>query len=118
VVAVLRGEATAERARRLMRSGMVMSSVNLGEVYYALIRSHGEDVASERAAAVRRAIAVEDPNWTLVVAAARLKATGGLSYADAFCVATAQRHRVPLYTGDPEILALDVSVRTIDVRSA
>ncbi len=117
VVAVLRGEATVRRARRLVRSGMLMSSVNLGEVYYALIRSHGEDVAGERAAAIRRTVGVEDPDWPLVVAAARLKAAGGLSYADAFCVATAQRNRVPLYTGDPEILALDAPVRRIDVRA-
>jgi PIN domain nuclease of toxin-antitoxin system len=96
---------------------MVMSSVNLGEVYYALVRSHGEDVADDRTASVRRTLRVEDPDWPLVVAAARLKAAGGISFADAFCVATAQRHRVPVYTGDPEILALDVSVRMIDLRS-
>jgi len=31
-----------------------------------------------------------------------VKATGGLSY-DAFCVATAQHLKAPLWTGDPEI---------------
>jgi len=35
------------------------------------------------------------------------RAQGGLSYADAFCVATARRHRAALYTGDPEILHFD-----------
>ena len=94
-----------------------MSSINLGEVYYALVRSHGRDVAEDRTAAVRRTLRVEDPNWPLVVAAARLKAGGGISFADAFCVATAERHRVPVYTGDPEILALELPVRVIDLRS-
>lgn len=95
-----------------------MSSINLGEVYYALVNSHGLAVADDRTAAVRRVIGVEDPDWRLVVAAARLRAGGGISCADAFCVATAERHDAPLYTGDPEILALDVSVKTIDLRSS
>jgi PIN domain nuclease of toxin-antitoxin system len=116
VMAVLRAEPTAARARTLVRGGMVMSSINLGEVYYALVRSHGRDVAEDRTATVRRTLSVEDPDWPLVVAAARLKAGGGISFADAFCVASAERHRVPLYTGDPEILALELPVRVIDVR--
>jgi predicted nucleic acid-binding protein len=117
-MAMLRGEPAAKRARALMHAGMAMSSINLGEVYYTLLRSHGMAVADDRTAAVRRAIRVEIPDWPLVVAAARLKAGGGVSYADAFCVATAQRHNVPLYTGDPEILSLEVSVKRIDLRAA
>ena len=58
------------------------------------------------------------PDWPLVVAAARLKAAGGISYADAFCVASAERHQVPLYTGDPEILALQIPVQRIDLRGS
>jgi predicted nucleic acid-binding protein len=117
-MAVLRAEPAAERARALMRRGMAMSSINLGEVYYALVKSHGSAVADDRTAAVRRVIRVENPDWPLVVAAARLKAGGGISYADAFCVATAQRHDAPLYTGDPEILALQLPVQTIDMRAS
>jgi PIN domain nuclease of toxin-antitoxin system len=117
LMAVLRAEPAARRARQLVRTRMVMSSVNLGEVYYVLMRSHGTDLADERTTAIRRTVQVEDPDWPLIVAAARLKAAGGLSYADAFCVATAQRHGVPVYTGDPEILALDVPVRIVDLRS-
>jgi predicted nucleic acid-binding protein len=116
VLAVLRAEPAAKRARALMRKGMGMSSINLGEVHYALIRSHGSAIADDRTAAVRRTIRVEDPDWPLVAAAARLKAGGGISYADAFCVATAERHDAPLYTGDPEILALDIPVKAVDLR--
>jgi len=49
---------------------------------------------------------VLDPDWDLVVVAAKVKASGGLSYADAFCVATADRLDAVLWTGDPEIIAL------------
>jgi PIN domain nuclease of toxin-antitoxin system len=117
-MAVLRGEPGAERAHALMGAGMMMSSINLGEVYYALVRCHGLAVADDRTAAVRRAIRVEAPDWPLVVAAARLKAARGISYADAFCVASAERHQVPLYTGDPEILALELPVQTVDLRGS
>jgi predicted nucleic acid-binding protein len=39
-----------------------------------------------------------------VKAAASVKATGGLSYADAFAVALAKEFEAPLLTGDPEII--------------
>lgn len=39
-----------------------------------------------------------------MTAAAQVKAVGGLAYADAFCIATAQRLGAPVWTGDPEIV--------------
>jgi predicted nucleic acid-binding protein len=65
---------------------------------------------------IRSTTLVEEPDWALVAAAAHIKAGGGLSYADAFCIATAQRHEASLYTGDPEILALDGLVTMVDLR--
>ncbi len=117
IVALLQGEPVASGARDLLGPGIVMSSINLGEVYYAVMRSHGRRLAEDRTAAIRRAIRVEDPTWSLVTSAARLKAAGGLSFADAFCVATAEHHGVPVYTGDPEILELSTTVALIDIRS-
>jgi PIN domain nuclease of toxin-antitoxin system len=96
----------------------VMSAVNLGEVLYKLERDHGRERAITLVDLVRSVTMIEDPDWDLVVRAAHIKAEGGLSYADAFCVATAQRHDAPLYTGDPEILALEDIVELIDLRSA
>lgn len=56
--------------------------------------------------------------WALVKAAAEVKVAGGLSFADAFCIATAKRLNAPLWTGDPEIIeragGLDCAV--IDLR--
>jgi predicted nucleic acid-binding protein len=118
VVELLRGGSTGERVRQLIAADdAVMSSINLGEVQYALIRSHGEGVADGRVEGVRQAIRVEDPDWALVRAAARIKARGHLSYADAFCLATARRHRVAVATGDPEIVGADADVEVIDLRS-
>jgi predicted nucleic acid-binding protein len=96
----------------------IVSTVNLGEVLYQLERELGRDRAVELVEALRSVTFVEDPDWDLVRAAAHLKAGGGLSYADCFCVATAERHAATLYTGDPEIIARAGSVAVLDLRAA
>jgi predicted nucleic acid-binding protein len=96
----------------------IMSAINLGEVLYKLERDHGRERAAKLVDRVRAVTTVEDPDWDLVVRAAHIKAEGGLSYADSYCVATAQRHNAPLYTGDPEILALTHLVELVDLRTA
>jgi predicted nucleic acid-binding protein len=52
------------------------------------------------------------------MAAATIKASGGLSYADAFCIATALHLEAPLWTGDPEIIdqAAEHSCSVTDLR--
>ena len=84
-----------------------MSWINLGEVVYETIRRRGPHHARIAVEAIRARIDAELPDEAMVMTAARIKARGRLSYADAFCVATAWRHAAPLYTGDPEIIALD-----------
>jgi predicted nucleic acid-binding protein len=95
----------------------VVSAINLGEVLYRLERDYGRDRAMRLVEQVRLRIEVDEPDWNLVVSTAHIKAGGGLSYPDAFCVATAQRHRAPLWTGDPEILALTDLVELVDLRA-
>ncbi len=108
VLAVLNDEPCAGAVLELVEQhGARMSTINLGEVYYQAIRARGPKPAAEALRAVRGLVRVEGPDDDLVLAAARLKARGGVSYADCFAVATARRHEEPLVTGDPEILALD-----------
>jgi len=68
------------------------------------IRERGEKAAAADIAAIRRNSTVIDPDWDLVASAAQFKAGSGLAYADAFCIATAQRLDAALWTGDPEIV--------------
>ena len=117
VLALLRDESPAAHVEELIFSGeALISSINLGEALYWTERRQGQREAREQIDRVRPMLVVEDPDWPLVSAAAHLKAGGGLSYADAFCIATAQRHHATLYTGDPEILAVDVPVEMVDLR--
>jgi predicted nucleic acid-binding protein len=121
LLAYLKDEAPAAHIESAwLTEGAAICSVNLGEVLYIRIRGDGEKSGVTDIDRVRRRLDVVDPDWPLVAAAAKVKAHGGLSYADAFCVATALRMGAPLWTGDPEIIDLagmhDSEV--IDLRSS
>ena len=100
----------------LEEGGGAICSVNLGEVLYRQTRLAGARAARERVAALRGNLDVVDPDWQLVEAAAAIKAPGGISYADAFCVATAIRLSAPIWTGDPEIIELPGDHEVVDLR--
>ena len=98
---------------------VVMSWINLGEVLYREARRSG-DPSGTTARIKRFAITIhtEAPTVERVIEAAVWKARGGLSYADAFAVATAAHYSAPLLTGDPELVALDGvnGVKVTDLR--
>lgn len=105
LLAYLGGEPTAGRVESAwLGQGAAISSVNLGEVLYIRMRQDGEESAVATVDQVRGLLEVIDPDWPLISSAASIKARGGLSYADAFCIATALRAKAPLWTGDPEIV--------------
>jgi len=107
----------AARVEALLAEGEgVVCSINLGEVLYRQTRLAGARAANERVAALRGNLDVVDPDWQLVEAAAAIRAPGGLSYADAFCVATATRIDAPIWTGDPEIIGLPGDHDVVDLR--
>ena len=117
VIALLNHEAAGPRVLARVEAGeSAMCSVNLGEVLYVEARRVGDARALSAVGEIRRRVALVDPDWPLVRAAAFVKARHRLSYADAFCVATAQRMRAPLWTGDPEILALGDELEVVDLR--
>ncbi len=119
LLAYLKDEPAAGRIEEAWLSeGAAISSINLGEALYMRIRERGEKAATADIEMIRRRSKVVDPGWALIRSAARVKAGGGLAYADAFCVATAQRLRAPLWTGDPEIVGLAgrIQCEVIDLR--
>ena len=95
--------AATEVDRLLEQERPAMSWVNLGEVFYVLHR-HGERAAADAVRDLRTSVDALVPSPDLVLAAARLKATFPLSYADAFAAATAIDRSATLWTGDPELL--------------
>jgi len=105
LLAHLRDEPAAEVVRDgWLNEGAAMCSVNLGEALYMEIRARGTKDAGSTVEDARRELTVVDPDWELVVSAAKIKAQGGLAYPDAFAIATADRLKAPLWTGDPELV--------------
>jgi predicted nucleic acid-binding protein len=120
VLAYLKDEPAASRIEaEWLSQPPAISSINLGETLYMRIRERGEKAAAADISTIRRNSTVIDPDWALVASAAQIKAAGGMSYADAFCVATAARMDAPLWTGDPEIIdrAKRLPCRVVDLRS-
>lgn len=105
LLAYLGDEPTAGRIESAwLEEGAAISSINLGEVLYIRIRQDGEESATAVVEQARGLLEVVEPDWPIVARAASIKARGGLSYADTFCIATALRAEAPLWTGDPEIV--------------
>ena len=120
LLAYLKDESSADRIESAwIEEGATICSINLGEVLYICMRGDGEDAAAADIDRVRQHLDVVDPDWPLVSEAARVKAHGGLSYADAFCLATALRVDAPLWTGDPEIVdrVAEHSCAVVDLRA-
>ena len=93
---------------------LLMTSVNLGEVYYIVLRECGPQKASEMEKIIKTLpIEIVDVDWILAKEAARFKATYKLSYADCFAVALAKVHKGELVTGDKEFKAVEDEVKVV-----
>ena len=115
LLAWMQGESGARRIREMLSAAengdleLLMSVVNVGEVFYRLSRIRGQGDAEAFRQAVQHG---EFPvTWVPAIdgrvwAAAAIKAKHTLSYADAFAVALAQECNAPVVTGDPEIVSL------------
>ena len=108
-----REEPAAARVRELLEAAaqaqvqLLISIINLGEVYYRVGKVKGEGEAQGTLDQLRRlAIAVIPATEDVVLAAARLKMCHAISYADAFAATAATTARAILVTGDPELAQL------------
>jgi len=86
---------------------LLMSLMNLGELFYIVGRLQGNDEASQTVADIRQLpLTLLEATEECIFAAAWLKTNHRLSYADAFAAAAAQEFQATLLTGDPELIAL------------
>lgn len=101
-----------DRAAQEKSFACFVSIVNLGEVYYRIVRTRGPDAADSFWKFVFRGRLPVTPvqaTRARVLKAARLKGKYALAYADAFAIQVAMEREVPLVTGDPEIRAVEQS---------
>jgi ribonuclease VapC len=107
-------EPAASRVKQLLEetwegyNEFFMSMVNLGEVYYRIGKMKSERGAEETLKDIRRLpLTIVPATEGVVFAAARLKITYPISYADAFAAAAAEELNAILVTGDPELGQLE-----------
>ncbi len=86
---------------------LLMSVVNLGEVWYSIARTNSPDIADRYCEEINgMAIEIVEADWTLTRQAAAFKANGNISYGDCFAAALAKLRRAELVTGDKEFKSL------------
>jgi predicted nucleic acid-binding protein len=110
------GDAAGAVGELLERERPLMSWINLGEVFYIVRRSAGEEAASSTVRDLRDVLVAELPDERRVLQSGRIKSEFSLAYADAFAAATAQAHDAELWTGDPELLVADAPWAWRDLR--
>ncbi len=82
---------------------LLMSAINVGEVYYYVRKYHSQPLAeSWRASSSTLPVTIEVPRLDEIWDAALLKGQYPIAYADGFAAALAQKYRCPLVTGDPD----------------
>ena len=92
----------------LGQARLLMSAINVGEVYYFLKKNHSYDLAeSWRESSSTLPATIEVPTAEDIWSAASLKGRFAIAYADAFAAALAQKYNCPLVTGDPELRQVD-----------
>ena len=93
---------------------LFMSSVNLGEVYYVLIRDHGLDEADKIIRLIETfPLELISTDWHLSKQAALFKATKKLPFADCFAAALAKLHKAELVTADKDFKVVEEEVKII-----
>jgi len=119
LIALLNKEQPAsEQVEKILRMAtdghvyLVLSIINLGEIYYIVGRNRGSNAADEFLAELKRLpIQIIPANEQHVLAAAQLKMTHPIAYADAFTAAAAIELDATLLTGDPEFLNLGKKIK-------
>ena len=93
-------------------TNLLMSIVNLGEVWYSIARTNSPELADQYIHEIKgMGIEIVDIDWALTRQAAAFKANGNISYADCFAAALAKSRKAELVTGDKEFKSLEDEIK-------
>lgn len=87
-----------------------LSTINLGEVYFRLVRARGTEEADSFWKDANRGslpVTLVEPTKNRIKEAARIKALYPVACADAFAAQLAREKNIPVITGDPEMKLLE-----------
>jgi len=87
---------------------LLMSVVNLGEVWYSIARTTSPETADQYVREIQgMAIETVDADWQLTRQAAAFKAEVNIAYGDCFAAALAKDRKADLVTDDKEFKVLE-----------
>ena len=93
-------------------TNLLMSVVNLGEVWYSIARTNSPETADQYIHEIKgMGIEIIDADWTLTRQAAAFKVKGNISYGDCFAAALAKLRKAELITGDKEFKVLQDEIK-------
>jgi ribonuclease VapC len=99
---------------RAAEASVLLSVINLGEIYYIVSRKLGIATARELVEDIKGLpLDLIDADRDRVLAAAEVKAQHPLSYADAFAVAAALEFSATIVTGDSEFKAVESQISVL-----
>lgn len=125
ILAYLEDEAPAQKIGDLISDAhddeipLLMSVVNVGEVWYIIAREASANEADHSVAQLRQlGIRFIEADWLLTHEAARYKSKHRMSYADCFAAALAKHKNAVLLTGDPEFKQVEreISIDWLQLR--
>jgi predicted nucleic acid-binding protein len=91
---------------------LLMSVVNLGEVWYSIARTTSPETADRYVNEIRgMTIEIMDADWQITRQAAAFKAIGNIAYGDCFAAALAKDREAELITGDKEFKRLEEEIK-------
>lgn len=118
VLAYLQAETAGQKIANLIADTLeqgvplLISVVNVGEVWYIFAREISEAEADKAVESLRHlGIEFVDVDWKLARQAAAYKANRKMSYADCFAAALAKEHKAELVTGDKEFKQVESEVQ-------
>lgn len=103
-----RGGPQAEKASEYIEGShpAIVSTINLAEVYFWVLRHYDEKTAEEKKETLAKRCFLIPPDEGIAVSAAKAKRTLKLSLADSIILATAQARDAKVVTGDKDFKAL------------
>lgn len=93
-------------------TNLLMSVVNLGEVWYSIARTSSPETADQYIHEIKgMGVEIVDIDWALTRQAAAFKVNGNISYGDCFAAALAKLRKAELITGDKEFKSLEREIK-------
>ncbi len=120
MLAFFQNEPAADQVEKIINEAhasgadLMMSVVNVGELWYTVARTHSAKQADIIIAELRTLkIDFIDADWELTQQAAAFKVKGKIAYADCFAAAVAKKFKADLVTGDPELKQVEGEVKVL-----